>query len=85
MVARTGPRKAAAILDEFTMPMAVPDARWAIAATDNGKTGAMQSTFTVSTLGGAGTPEPGTMALLGGGLAVVAAVVAKGRMRRKAG
>src|SRR4030095_11394746 len=43
-VARTGPGEAAAILDEFTMPMAVPDARWAIAATDNGKTGAMHST-----------------------------------------
>src|SRR5215468_6599492 len=44
VVARTGPRKAAAILDALTMPIAVPEARWAIPATERGNTGEMQST-----------------------------------------
>ncbi len=44
VVATTGPMKAAPIRAELTNPMASPDARCAIAATESGNTGAMQST-----------------------------------------
>ena len=44
VVATTGPMKAAPIRAELTNPMASPDARCAIAATESGNTGAMHST-----------------------------------------